>query len=52
MNNSSDYVDLQIELENLIIQDYDKLYACAFRMIDNQQDTIDYERKNCCTMWD
>lgn len=41
MNNNSDYVDLQIELENLIIQDYDKLYACAFRMIDNQQDTED-----------
>jgi RNA polymerase sigma-70 factor (ECF subfamily) len=41
MNNNSDYIDLQMELENLIIQDYDKLYACAFRMIDNQQDAED-----------
>jgi len=41
MSNNSDYIDLQIELENLIIQEYDKFYACAFRMIDNQQDTED-----------
>jgi RNA polymerase sigma-70 factor (ECF subfamily) len=33
-----------MELENLIIQDYDKLYACAFRMIDPQ--------KPCkCQLW-
>lgn len=41
MNNNSYDLSLQMELENLIIQDYHKLYACAFRMIGNHQDTED-----------
>ncbi|AFA49884.1 RNA polymerase sigma factor [Acetobacterium woodii] len=41
MNNKSYDVDLEMELENLIIQDYDKLYACAFRMVENHQDAED-----------
>lgn len=38
---SVDFVNLQTELENLIRQDYDKLYSCAFRIIGNHQDTED-----------
>ena len=36
-----DYVDLQAELENLIRNDYNKLYSYAFRMIGKHQDTED-----------
>ncbi|WP_303871154.1 RNA polymerase sigma factor [Acetobacterium wieringae] len=41
MSNNSYDNNLQMELENLIIQDYHKLYSCAFRMIGNHQDTED-----------
>lgn len=33
--------DLLLELENLFSSNYNKLYACAFRMIGNHQDTED-----------
>ena len=41
MSNNSYDANLQMELENLIIQDYHKLYSCAFRMVGNHQDTED-----------
>lgn len=41
MSNNSYDAKLQMELENLIIKDYHKLYSCAFRMIGNHQDTED-----------